>query len=100
MILIVLIAAKKFKGNYYSALDFLGLYERFYRLDKGILLMRLHCLKPIIELIYKHLCHTTKLLNASKNYIIDIFLVSVYRNIRIKIVVYSLVNTFEGSTIV
>ena len=46
--------------------------------------MRLHCLKPIIELIFKHLCHTTKLLNVSKNYIIGIFPVFVYRDIRIK----------------
>lgn len=79
-----LIAAKKFKGNYHAALDFLASYEGFYRLDKGIFSMRLHRLKPVIELIFKHLSHTIKSLNVSKNYIIDTFPVAVCRNIRIK----------------
>ena len=43
--------------------------------------MRLYRLKPIIELIFKHLSYTIKF---SKNYIIDTFPVSACRNIRIK----------------
>jgi hypothetical protein len=46
--------------------------------------MRLHPLKPVIELIFKHLSLTIKSLNIYKNYIIDTFPISVCRNIRIK----------------
>lgn len=79
-----MVAAKKFKGNYHAALDFLASYEGFYRLDKGVFSIRLHRLKTVIELIFKHLSHTIKSLNVSKNYIIDTFPVAGCRNIRIK----------------
>ena len=78
-----LIAAKKFQGNYASALDFLASYEGFYRIDKGVFSKRLHRLKYIILLIFRHLSETIKELNLSKEYIIDTFPVAVCRNIRI-----------------
>lgn len=46
--------------------------------------MRLHRLKPVINLIIKYLNHTLKSLNVSNNYIIDTFPAAVCRNIRIK----------------
>ena len=78
-----LVAAKKFKGNYSAALDFLASYEGFYRIDRGVFSLRLKRLMPTINLIFSHLSHSIKLMNLSKNYIIDTFPVSVCRNIRI-----------------
>lgn len=78
-----IIAAKKFYGNYASALDFLASYEGFYRIDRGVFSMRLNRLEAIIRLIFNHLCQTIKELNLSQEYIIDTFPVSVCRNIRI-----------------
>lgn len=78
-----IIAAKKFYGNYASALDFLASYEGFYRIDRGIFSMRLKRLEATIRLIFNHLSQTIKELNLSQEYIIDTFPVSVCRNIRI-----------------
>jgi Transposase DDE domain len=78
-----LIAAKKFQGNYSSALDFLASYEGFYRIDKGVFSKRLHRLEYFMSLIFSYLGETIKDLNLSKEYIIDTFPVSVCRNIRI-----------------
>jgi hypothetical protein len=78
-----LIAAKKFKGNYSAALDFLASYEGFYRIDKGIFSKRLHQLWYVMSLIFSYLGTTIKELNFSKEYIIDTFPVAVCRNIRI-----------------
>jgi hypothetical protein len=78
-----IIAAKKFYGNYASALDFLASYEGFYRIDRGVFSMRLKRLEATIRLIFNHLSQTIKELNLTQEYIIDTFPVSVCRNIRI-----------------
>lgn len=58
-----IIAAKKFYGNYASALDFLASYEGFYRIDRGVFPMRLKRLETTIRLIFNYLCQTIKELN-------------------------------------
>lgn len=78
-----LIAAKKFKGNYSAALDFLASYEGFYRIDRGVFSKRLHRLEYVLSLIFSYLGQSIKELNVSKEYIIDTFPVAVCRNIRI-----------------
>ena len=78
-----LLAAKKFHGNYSSALDFLASYEGFYRLDKGVFSMRLHRLESVIHLLFRYLSETIKSLNLTQEYLIDTFPVAVCRNIRI-----------------
>jgi hypothetical protein len=80
-----IISAKKFKGNYAAALDFLASYEGFYRIDRGVLSMRLNHLKTIINILFNCLSQTLKELNLSNEYIIDTFPISVCRNIRIPI---------------
>ena len=83
VITMAIIAAKKFYGNYASALDFLASYEGFYRIDRGLFSMRLKRLKATFQMIFNYLCQTIKELNLSNEYLIDTFPVSVCRNIRI-----------------
>jgi hypothetical protein len=78
-----LLAAKKFYGNYASALGFLASYEGFYPIDRGVFSMRLHRLQPVIHLLFSQLSETIKDLNLTQEYLIDTFPVAVCRNIRI-----------------